>query len=149
MLSPVAPFLQLPAVSDSIAEDAVARLEWFSNASFRRNRIKVAKKNYATSAIIYITNNSEHVHGEVIEEDNDELPISQPEKVNYVSSITAAFPTNNQATITAVNNVAAAIVPAVEEFIPAVNPVLENINHIINNVQAVSFFGQIVDQIKK
>ena len=49
--------------------------------------MKVAMKNYVTSAIIYITNNSEHVHGEVIEEDTDELPISQPEKVNYVTSI--------------------------------------------------------------
>ena len=149
MLSPVAPFLQLPAVSDRIAEDAVGRLEWFSNDSFRRKRLKVAMKNYVTSAIIYITINSEDVHGEVIEEDNDELPISHPEKVNYVNSITAAFPTNNQATITAINYVAAAIVPAVEEFIPAVNPVLENINHIINNVQAVPFFGHIVDKLKR
>ena len=149
MLSPVAPFLQLPAVSDSIAEDAVGRLEWFSNDSFTRKRLKLVMKNYVTSAIIYITINSEHVHGELIEEDNDELPIRHPEKVNYVNSITAAFPTNNQATITAINNVAAAFVPAVEEFIPAVNPVLENSNHIINNVQAVPFFCHIVDKLKR
>ena len=139
MLSPVAPFLQLPAVSDCIAENVMERMDWFSDVISGRKRLKLVLKDYAKACLIYMTNSedvkNEEVTEEFIEEDNvdEEMPCSLPETIVLVNSITAAIPTEDQATIAAINNVAVAIAPAIEESIPAVNPVLENINHIFNN----------------
>ena len=139
MLSPVAPFLQFPAVSDSVAEKVMERMDWFSDVISGRKRLKLVIKDYAKACLVYMTYNqdveNEEVTEEDIEEDNvdEEMPCSLPETMVLVNSITAAIPTNNQATIAAINNVAAAIAPAIEESIPEVKPVLENINHIINN----------------